>query len=266
MGSAGSGNNAQLCFLDFKSGKNTDSLSSSSLTPPLKGETRGGFSIRRGGGVVGCNSSPLPNSVPFTHFCSCAGCHRHRQVQLLPEVRVPRAPQPCGGPHQLRALADIQQLHFRVGSILTRAVNSAGGNKKKKKNELSVLCCSPSICHSDSDLSEGSRKYSPSSETSLETQRACGKAQTWRTHSHASKKNASSILYQAVSHRNGRSFIWTNNSLRSLRLFSFAEGSSCSHLCVPFFFFFDFCLLFCLFLPPASLRRLLRDVLGSLRL
>ncbi|XP_071262509.1 capping protein, Arp2/3 and myosin-I linker protein 3-like isoform X5 [Salvelinus alpinus] len=33
---------------------------------------------------------------------------------------------------------------------------------------------SPSICHSDSDLSEGSRKYSPSSETSVETQRACG--------------------------------------------------------------------------------------------
>uniref|UniRef100_A0A8C4EZ40 Leucine-rich repeat-containing protein 16B n=1 Tax=Dicentrarchus labrax TaxID=13489 RepID=A0A8C4EZ40_DICLA len=40
----------------------------------------------------------------------------------------------------------------------------------------------PSICHSDSDLSEGSRKYSPSSETSVETQRACGKRhyhQTW---------------------------------------------------------------------------------------
>ncbi|XP_022607125.1 capping protein, Arp2/3 and myosin-I linker protein 3-like [Seriola dumerili] len=32
----------------------------------------------------------------------------------------------------------------------------------------------PSISHSDSDLSEGSRKYSPSSETSVETQRACG--------------------------------------------------------------------------------------------
>lgn len=32
----------------------------------------------------------------------------------------------------------------------------------------------PSICHSDSDLSEGSRKYSPSSEASVETQRACG--------------------------------------------------------------------------------------------
>ncbi|KAM6963029.1 capping protein, Arp2/3 and myosin-I linker protein 3-like [Aplochiton taeniatus] len=32
----------------------------------------------------------------------------------------------------------------------------------------------PSICHSDSDLSEGSRKYSPSSETSVETQKACG--------------------------------------------------------------------------------------------
>ncbi|XP_041696261.1 capping protein, Arp2/3 and myosin-I linker protein 3 isoform X3 [Coregonus clupeaformis] len=32
----------------------------------------------------------------------------------------------------------------------------------------------PSICHSDSDLSEGSKKYSPSSETSVETQRACG--------------------------------------------------------------------------------------------
>uniref|UniRef100_A0A3Q2NNB3 Capping protein, Arp2/3 and myosin-I linker protein 3-like n=1 Tax=Fundulus heteroclitus TaxID=8078 RepID=A0A3Q2NNB3_FUNHE len=32
----------------------------------------------------------------------------------------------------------------------------------------------PSICHSDSDLSDGSRKYSPSSESSVETQRACG--------------------------------------------------------------------------------------------
>ncbi|XP_030628535.1 capping protein, Arp2/3 and myosin-I linker protein 3-like [Chanos chanos] len=32
----------------------------------------------------------------------------------------------------------------------------------------------PSICQSDSDLSEGSRKYSPSSDTSVETQRACG--------------------------------------------------------------------------------------------
>ncbi|XP_077463787.1 capping protein, Arp2/3 and myosin-I linker protein 3-like isoform X1 [Stigmatopora argus] len=32
----------------------------------------------------------------------------------------------------------------------------------------------PSICHSDSDLSDGSRKYSPSSETSVESQRACG--------------------------------------------------------------------------------------------
>nr|XP_029488884.1 capping protein, Arp2/3 and myosin-I linker protein 3-like isoform X3 [Oncorhynchus nerka] len=32
----------------------------------------------------------------------------------------------------------------------------------------------PSICHSDSELSEGSRKHSPSSETSMETQRACG--------------------------------------------------------------------------------------------
>ena len=39
------------------------------------------------------------------------------------------------------------------------------------------------------------------------------------------------------------------------------DGSSCSHLCVPFF-----CLFFGLFLPPASLRRLLRDVLCSLRL
>ncbi|XP_041913519.1 capping protein, Arp2/3 and myosin-I linker protein 3-like isoform X3 [Alosa sapidissima] len=32
----------------------------------------------------------------------------------------------------------------------------------------------PSICQSDSDLSDGSRKYSPSSDTSVETQRACG--------------------------------------------------------------------------------------------
>lgn len=43
---------------------------------------------------------------------------------------------------------------------------------------------SPSICHSDSDLSDSSRKYSPSSEASVETQRACGKKkhyhQTWQ--------------------------------------------------------------------------------------
>ncbi|XP_062857207.1 capping protein, Arp2/3 and myosin-I linker protein 3-like [Trichomycterus rosablanca] len=32
----------------------------------------------------------------------------------------------------------------------------------------------PSLCHSDSDLSDGSRKYSPTSDTSVETQRACG--------------------------------------------------------------------------------------------
>lgn len=45
-------------------------------------------------------------------------------------------------------------------------------------NKVTFCLRSPSICHSDSDLSEGSRKYSPSSETSLETQRACGKAET----------------------------------------------------------------------------------------
>ncbi|KPP65126.1 leucine-rich repeat-containing protein 16B-like [Scleropages formosus] len=32
----------------------------------------------------------------------------------------------------------------------------------------------PSFCRSEADLSDGSRKYSPSSETSVETQRACG--------------------------------------------------------------------------------------------
>ncbi|XP_035385061.1 capping protein, Arp2/3 and myosin-I linker protein 3-like [Electrophorus electricus] len=32
----------------------------------------------------------------------------------------------------------------------------------------------PSLCHSDSELSDGSKKYSPSSDTSVETQRACG--------------------------------------------------------------------------------------------
>lgn len=52
------------------------------------------------------------------------------------------------------------------------------GETEKKKEEMTACLRSPSICHSDSDLSEGSRKYSPSSETSLETQRACGKAET----------------------------------------------------------------------------------------
>lgn len=52
-------------------------------------------------------------------------------------------------------------------------------SNQKINDSLQYLCffylCSPPICHSDSDLSEGSRKYSPSSETSVETQRACGK-------------------------------------------------------------------------------------------
>lgn len=208
---------------------------------------------------------PLPNSVLFTRLCSCAGCHRHRQVQLLPEVRVPRAPQPCGGPHQLRALADFQQLHFRVGSILTRGVDSEGGEQKKKTSFLFFVAALLSVIQTAT--------YRRAAGSILPARRL-----RWKhrgpvvKHKHGAhihtlpkktKKNASSILYQAVSHRNGRSFIWTNNSLRSLLLFSFAEGSSCSHRCVPLFFFF---LLFCLFLPPASLRRLLRDILGSLRL
>lgn len=100
-------------------------------------------------------------------------------------------------------------------------------------SSLFFFCCSPSICHSDSDLSDGSRKYSPSSETSLETQRACGKAQTCCTHSYFKKKNVWSILYKAISHKswlteNGRLFTiihriyitWTNNSLPPLLLFS----------------------------------------------
>lgn len=127
---------------------------------------------------------------------------------------------------------------------------------------------SPSICHSDSDLSEGSRKYSPSSETSLETQRACGKAETrYFPHVHTHPvAYASKILcvtsFIKPSHRTRRLFIWTNMAFHSFFFICvIAEGSSCSHLHVP-----CFCLLFCVFLPPASLRRLLRDVLRSLRL
>lgn len=135
-----------------------------------------------------------------------------------------------------------------------------------KKKELFFLCCSPSICHSDSDLSEGSRKYSPSSETSLETQRACGKAQTHRRRSYASKNKKQHPSSNRLSQK------WKiihldkqfSQPFTPFFICAIAEGSSCSHLPVPFFFFF--CLLFCLFLPPASLRRLLRDVLRSLRL
>lgn len=101
---------------------------------------------------------------------------------------------------------------------------------------------SPSICHSDSDLSEGSRKYSPSSETSLETQRACGKAETRHfphVHTHPvtySSKILSVTYFIKPSHRNRRLFIWTNMAFSLLFFISvIAEGSSCSHLRVPCF-------------------------------
>lgn len=126
---------------------------------------------------------------------------------------------------------------------------------------------SPSICHSDSDLSEGSRKYSPSSETSLETQRACGKAEKRHfahVHTHPdtyASKILCVISFIKPSHRN-RNIHLDKRGLSLLFFISVIdEGSSCSHLYAP-----CFCLLFCVFLPPASLRRLLRDVLRSLRL
>ncbi|KAG8003445.1 Capping protein, partial [Nibea albiflora] len=55
-----------------------------------------------------------------------------------------------------------------------RALNSQPEHQVIIDTDKSSYSLSPSICHSDSDLSEGSRKYSPSSETSVETQRACG--------------------------------------------------------------------------------------------
>lgn len=77
------------------------------------------------------------------------------------------------------------------------------------------------------------------------------------------KGNVRSIFYKAVSQRNRRLFIWTNNSLHPLLLFSsvplLSEAAALMYVSL-------FCLLFRLFLPPASLRRLLRDILGSLRL
>lgn len=69
---------------------------------------------------------------------------------------------------------------------------------QKMNDSVQYLClfylCSPSICHSDSDLSEGSRKYSPSSETSVETQRACGKRDITVKHGHSHTRT----------HRSGR--------------------------------------------------------------
>lgn len=100
-----------------------------------------------------------------------------------------------------------------------------------------LFCCSPSICHSDSDLSEGSRKYSPSSETSLETQRACGKAQTCRTHSHASTKLCgASFIRPSLTEMEDYSSGQTILSFTPFFTCAIAKGSSCSHLCVPFFF------------------------------
>lgn len=133
---------------------------------------------------------PPPTSPP-------AGRHRHGQVRLLAALRVARTPQQCGRPHQLRPVENIQQLRFCVSTGKDRFrmfrykdVSRTRTTTKKKKdlyvsanqqtNDSSQRRCffhpgSPSICHSDSDLSDGSRKYSPCSETSVETQRACGK-------------------------------------------------------------------------------------------
>lgn len=138
------------------------------------------------------------------------------------------------------------------------------------------LLCSPSICHSDSDLSEGSRKYSPSSETSVETQRACGKtdiiikhgnlhtcihmqSHTQRvTHANSLAELTGSrltpfinglpdVLFKVLCHTNKRLIIWKNGLVCIFPLFSpvIAEGSSCSHhlrLKKNFFFFSPGCL------------------------
>lgn len=119
-------------------------------------------------------------------------------------------------------------------------------NNQKIDYSLQRLCffylCSPSICHSDSDLSEGSRKYSPSSETSVETQRACGKRDiiikhgnlhtcmhvqshtqigahehkladsrgSWLTHF---TNGLPDVLFKVLCHTNKRLIIWTNVSV-----------------------------------------------------
>lgn len=119
-------------------------------------------------------------------------------------------------------------------------------NNQKINDSLQCLCFfylrSPSICHSDSDLSEGSRKYSPSSETSVETQRACGKRDiiikhrnlhtcihvqshtqtgahehkladsrgSWLTHF---ANGLPDVLFKVLCHTNKRLIIWTNVSV-----------------------------------------------------
>lgn len=119
-------------------------------------------------------------------------------------------------------------------------------NYQKIHYSLQFLCLfyfsSPSICHSDSDLSDGSRKYSPSSETSVETQRACGKRDIIIKHenlhafihmqshtqigAHAHKLADSAgnwlthftnvlpdVLFKVFCHTNKRLIIWTTVSV-----------------------------------------------------
>lgn len=146
-----------------------------------------------------------------------------------------------------------------MGLILTCAVKSEGG----KKNELSFFVAALLSVIQTVTFRRAAGSIHPARRLHWKHRGPVVKHKH-TTHVHTlqkRKENVCSILYRAVYHRNGRLFIWTNNSLCLFFICAIAEGSSCSHLRVPFF-----CLLFCLFLPPASLRRLLRDLLRSLRL
>lgn len=133
-----------------------------------------------------CVYQHTSDMFPSNHsqFIFYAGHHRHWQVQLLHEVWIPRAAQSRGQPYQLCSVSDIQQLHFCVSVSQEKVWINCHTSVPMLPYSVFLYPCSPSICHSDSDLSEGSRKYSPSSETSVETQRACGKRDVIIKHRH----------------------------------------------------------------------------------
>ncbi|XP_076874284.1 LOW QUALITY PROTEIN: capping protein, Arp2/3 and myosin-I linker protein 3-like [Brachyhypopomus gauderio] len=83
-----------------------------------------------------------------------------RAMNTQPEVQVVIETDKATYPLRLQSHDHLDHVINHINFALSRIFNN------------SVFA--PSLCRSDSELSDGSRKYSPSSDTSVETQRACG--------------------------------------------------------------------------------------------
>ncbi|XP_063058129.1 capping protein, Arp2/3 and myosin-I linker protein 3-like [Engraulis encrasicolus] len=97
----------------------------------------------------------VPSKVEMTfNFLEIRAINTHPELQVVIET------DKTSYSFRLQSREHLDHMISHVNYALSRIFNNS--------------IFAPSICQSDSDLSDGSRKYSPSSDTSVETQRACG--------------------------------------------------------------------------------------------